>query len=333
MRKNHKLPFSSLSERGRKSPRKSPSVYKNHKLLIARSSEHDEKSPNPVRAKSGFDGFKLFVTLPVIIYSLLLIFLPLVYVFFLSFQTSDNYGGYDFKLTLKNYLEAFDPSFLKIFFVSIVIGLLTTFICLLISYPFAIFLRDKPEKTRSLIIKLVMVPFLTNSLIRTYGWITLLRKNGVINSGLLSLGIINSPLNLMYNNLGVIIGMVYTLLPFMILPVVSAVSKVDENLLDAAEDLGASKLEKFFRIYLPLTLPGAFNGSLMVFIPAIGYFFIADILGGGKAMIIGNLVKNQFLIARNWPLGAALSILLLVMTFGLVKLYQKVGGDLDELGG
>ena len=178
-----------------------------------------------------------------------------------------------------------------------------------------------------------MIPFLTNSMIRTYGWITLLRKNGVINSALLSLGVVDSPLPLMYNSLGIIIGMAYTLLPFMILPVVSAVSKVDQNLLDAAEDLGAGPLKKFTKIYLPLTLSGAFNGSLMVFIPAIGYFFIADILGGGKAMIIGNLIKNQFLTARNWPLGAALSILLLIMTFGLVKLYEKIGGDLDELGG
>ena len=181
--------------------------------------------------------------------------------------------------------------------------------------------------------KLVMVPFLTNSLIRTYGLITLLRKNGVINSGLLGAGIISEPLSLMYNSVGILIGMVYTLLPFMILPVCSAVSKVDQNLLDAAEDLGAGKMSKFFRIYLPLTIQGAFNGSLMVFIPAIGYFFIADILGGGKAMIIGNLIKNQFLTARNWPLGAAFSIALLGLTFVLIKVYRKIGGNLDELGG
>ena len=178
-----------------------------------------------------------------------------------------------------------------------------------------------------------MVPFLTNSMIRTYGWITLLRKSGVVNSILLGLGLINSPLPLMYNAFGVLVGMVYTLLPFMILPVYSAVSKVDQSFLDAAEDLGAGKWKKLTKVYLPLTLPGVFNGSLMVFIPAIGYFFIADILGGGKAMIIGNLIKNQFLTARNWPLGAAISILLLGLTFILVKLYEKAGGSLDELGG
>lgn len=272
------------------------------------------------------------MTLPVIIYALLLILLPLVYILFLSFLKNDGYGGIIYEFNLSNYAEIFDSTYLGIFLKSIAIGLATTAICLLISYPFAIFLRDKPQKNQTLIIQLVMVPFLTNSLIRTYGWITLLRKNGVINSALLGLGLINSPLPLMYNNFGILIGMVYTLLPFMILPVYSAVSKVDQNLLDAAEDLGAGKLRRFFKVYLPLTLAGAFNGSLMVFIPAIGFFFIADILGGGKAMIIGNLIKNQFLTARNWPLGAAFSIFLLLLTFGLVKLYQKVGGDLDELG-
>ena len=279
------------------------------------------------------DFFKMAFVLPVIIYAFLLILLPLIYIFFLSFLTSDNYGGFAYELTINNYLEAFNSTYLLIFLKSAGIGLLTTFICLVIAYPFAIFLRGKPIKTQNLIIKLVMVPFLTNSLIRTYGWITLLRKNGVINSMLVGAGIVSQPLSLMYNYLGIIIGMVYTLLPFMILPVYSAVSKVDQNLLDAAEDLGAGKIARFFRVYLPLTLSGAFNGSLMVFMPAIGYFFIADILGGGKAMIIGNLIKNQFLTARNWPLGAALSIILLIVTCGLVKLYQKVGGNMDELGG
>ncbi len=288
----------------------------------------DQLEPN-----KRFDFFKAVFTLPVIIYALLLVFIPLIYILFLSFLKSDNYGGYLYEFNLENYGEIFDSTYLSIFIKSAGIGLITTFICLLISYPFAIFLRDLPEKRRNLIMKLVMVPFLTNSLIRTYGLITLLRKNGVINSALLGAGVISSPLALMYNNLGIIIGMVYTLLPFMLLPVCSAVAKVDQNLLDASEDLGAGKLAKFFRIYLPLTLQGAFNGSLMVFIPAIGYFFIADILGGGKAMIIGNLIKNQFLTARNWPLGAAFSILLLLFTFVLVKIYQKIGGNLDELGG
>ena len=277
--------------------------------------------------------FRFVFTAPVVIYAIILIFIPLLYILFLSFIKNDSYGGLIYEPTLENYLDVFDPTFFSIFLKSALIGFVTTFICLLIAYPFAICLRRKSQKTQNIIIKLVMVPFLTNSLIRTYGWVTLLRKNGIINSALIGTGLISSPLSLMYNNLGIIIGMVYTLLPFMILPVYSAVSKVDQNLLYAAADLGANKIQRFFKVYLPLTFTGAFSGSLMVFTPAIGYFFIADILGGGKAMIIGNLIKNQFLTARNWPLGAALSVFLLLVTFVLVKLYKKVGGNMDELGG
>ena len=178
-----------------------------------------------------------------------------------------------------------------------------------------------------------MVPFLTNSLIRTYGWIILLRKSGVINSGLIGAGLIKEPLSLMYNMFGIIVGMVYTLLPFMLLPICSSVFDIDDNTIDAAKDLGANKLQIFFKVIIPQTISGVFNGSLMVFIPAIGYFFITDILGGGKIMIIGNLIKNQFLTARNWPCGSAISIFLIIITFLLVKLYKKLGGKLDDLGG
>ena len=281
--------------------------------------------------KSGLE--KYLFTIPVIVYSLLLILLPILYVLLISFFKSDSYGGMIYTFTLSNYAEIFNITYIRIFLKSIGIALITTTICLFIAYPFAISLMSKKETTRNLLIKLVMVPFLTNSLIRTYGWIVLLRKNGIINSGLLGLGIINDPLSLMYNNLGIIIGMVYTLLPFMILPVYSAVSKVDRNLIEASYDLGASKLKTFTKVYLPLTISGAFNGSLMVFIPAIGYFFITDILGGGKIMIIGNLIKNQFLTARNWPFGSAISIFLIIITLLLVKLYKRLGGKMDELGG
>ena len=281
--------------------------------------------------KSGLE--KYLFTVPVIVYSLLLILLPLLYVLLISFFKSDSYGGMIYTFTLSNYVEIFNITYIRIFLKSIGIALITTVICLCISYPFAISLMSKKETTRNLLIKLVMVPFLTNSLIRTYGWIVLLRKNGIINSALIGAGIINNPLSLMYNNIGIIIGMVYTLLPFMILPVYSAVSKVDPNLVEASYDLGASKRKTFTQVYLPLTISGAFNGSLMVFIPAIGYFFITDILGGGKIMIIGNLIKNQFLTARNWPFGAAISIFLIIMTLLLVKVYRKLGGKMDDLGG
>ena len=279
------------------------------------------------------DKTKILFLFPPIVYSIILILLPILYVFLISFFKSDSYGGMLKVFTLSNYLEIFNIIYLKIFFKSVLIAFITTMVCLAIAYPFAIALMSKKETTRNYLIKLVMVPSLMNSLIRTYAWIVLLRKNGIINSGLISLGIINKPLTLMYNNFGIIIGMIYTLLPFMILPVYSAVSKVDNSIIEASYDLGASKIKTFMKVYLPLTISGAFNGSLMVFIPAIGYFFIADILGGGKEMIIGNLIKNQFLTARNWPFGAAISIFLVVITFVLVKIYRNLGGKMDDLGG
>lgn len=277
--------------------------------------------------------FKFIFLAPVIAYSLLLILLPLIYIFFLSFCKNDSYGGIIYSFTLENYLSIFDITYIKILFKSCLIALIATFICICISYPFALILREKDEKIRNIMTRLVMIPFLTNSLIRTYGWIVLLRKNGVINSGLMGMGFIKMPLNLMYNNFGIIVGMSYTLLPFMILPVSSAVFKIDNSLIEAARDLGAKRMQIFKNVVVPLTISGVFNGSLMVFIPAIGYFFISDILGGGKVMIIGNLIKNQFLTARNWPFGSAISIFLIIVTFGLVKIYQKLGGKMDDLGG
>ena len=277
--------------------------------------------------------FKIIFTLPVIIYTVLLIVLPFVYILFLSFTKSDSYGGIIYEFTLNNYLEVFDSTYLNIFIKSAAIGILATFICILISYPFALILRNKSSYVKNMATKLIMIPFLTNSLIRTYGWIILLRKNGIINSALIGSGLIKLPLSLMYNRIGIIIGMVYTLLPFMLLPVCSSVFEIDDDLIEAAKDLGASKIQIFKNIILPQTVSGVFNGSLMVFIPAIGYFFVTDILGGGKIMIIGNLIKNQFLTARNWPFGAAISIFLIVITLLLVKLYKKLGGKMDDLGG
>ena len=276
---------------------------------------------------------KWVTTTPIIIYSILLIVLPLIYILIISFFESDNYGGMNITFTLKNYIMLFDFVYLKVFLKSFLVGGITTLLCILIAYPFSICLRKQSSKVQKISILLVMIPFIANSLIRTYGWIVLLRKEGVINSLLKSLNLIGDSLDLMYNDFGIIVGLVYTLLPFMILPVYSAVSKLDSSITDASYDLGANKIQTFFKVILPQTLSGVFSGSLMVFIPAIGYFFISDILGGGKSMIIGNLIKNQFLTARNWPFGAALSIFLIIVTFGLVKLYKKAGGKMDDLGG
>lgn len=277
--------------------------------------------------------FKRVSSLPVMLYAFILILLPIVYILFLSFLKSDSYGGYEFTFTLQNYVKLFDSVYVKVFLQSFLIALITTVICIVISYPFCLFVNEKPKRIQTILMALVILPFLTNSLIRTYGWIVLLRKEGVINTLLLNSHLISQPLSLMYNNLGIIIGMVYTLLPFMILPLYSSISKIDPRYIEAAKDLGASRFTIFFKIIVPLTLSGLFNGALMVFIPCIGYFFISDLLGGGKLMLLGNLIKNQFLTARDWPFGAAISIVLLIITFLFVKAYRKTGGNMDDLGG
>ena len=276
--------------------------------------------------------FKFLFTLPVVLYSIILIFLPLVYIFIISFFKSDGYGGMIETFTLSNYLQLFNFVYIKIFIQSIIIALIVTFICVLISYPFALSVSHKSKTVQKVLMTLVMIPFLTNSLIRMYGFIVLLRKSGVINSILLKLSIIDNPLELMYNNFGIIIGMVYTLLPFMILPIYNAVSSIDKSLLEASSDLGASKIKTFKNIILPQTKSALFNGSLMVFTPALGYFFIVDVLGGGKIMILGNLIKNQFLTARNWPFGASISVFLLLITGIIIGLYRKTGGKMEDLG-
>ena len=276
--------------------------------------------------------YKWLFTLPVIIYSLVLIFLPLVYILIISFFKNDSYGGMIQTLTFNNYIQLFDFVYIKIFLQSILIAVVVTFICILISYPFVLAVSHKSKLTQKVLMTLVMVPFLTNSLIRMYGWIVLLRKAGVINTLLTDAGIISTPLKLMYNNFGIIVGMVYTLIPFMILPLYSSVSAIDKSIIEAANDLGANKIKTFFKIIVPSTKPALFNGSLMVFTPALGYFFIVDVLGGGKIMILGNLIKNQFLTARNWPFGASVSVFLLLITFTIIGVYRKSGGKLEDLG-
>ena len=179
---------------------------------------------------------------------------------------------------------------------------------------------------------LVIIPFWTNSLIRIYGWRSLLGTNGWINTFLMNLHLISEPIDFLYKQGTTIFGTVYCLFPFMVLPLYTAIEKLDGSFLEASADLGAKGPKTFFNVILPLTSGGIFSGSIMVFIPCLGYFFVADILGGGNSDVIGNLVERQFQSGNNWPLGAALSIILILVTLILVKIYQKLGGDMDSLG-
>lgn len=255
--------------------------------------------------------------------------IPLIYVIGISFLTKGAYGGVTFKLNISNYINLFNSDYIKVFADSIWLSLETTVICLILGYPFAYILANSDRRMKSILVVLLMLPFWTNSLIRTYGWNTLLRTEGIINNLLIKIGAINHPLEMLYTDGAVLLGMVYALLPFMILPLYTSIEKLDYSLIEAASDLGATKSRIFRRVIIPLTMPGIFAGSIQTFIPSLGFFFISDMMGGGKTMYIGNLIKNQFLSARNWPLGAVLSIVLIVFTLIVMKLYTKVGSIED----
>ncbi|EKQ57873.1 MULTISPECIES: ABC transporter permease [unclassified Clostridium] len=270
---------------------------------------------------------------PVSAWMILLVAIPFIYVFIMSFMNKGAYGGVVIGFTLNNFMQVFDPLYLKVFGESLLISAFTTIICILIAYPFTYFIAQKTTIKKTVFMAMVIVPFLVSSLIRLFGWINLLRKDGIINSALLKFGIIHEPLQLVYNTTGVMIGLVYMLLPFMILPLYSSIEKLDKSLLEACNDLGAKPATAFLKVTLPLTMPGIFAGSILVFIPALGYFFVTDLLGGSKTQVIGNIIRTQFITARNWPLGSAISIFLIIITLILVWLYQKSGGNMDDLGG
>ncbi|WP_294214126.1 ABC transporter permease [Pseudobutyrivibrio sp.] len=269
---------------------------------------------------------------PVAVIMLLLVAVPLIYVAVMSFCSIDEYYNLTSDFTLSNYGRLANSDYIKIYGQSLLIAFLTTVMCILIGYPFSYFIARTKSKRKKILYMLVIIPFWTNSLIRIYGWRTFLGTSGWLNSALMALNIISEPLDLLYKNGTTVLGMVYCLIPFMILPLYTAIEKLDGTLLEASADLGARPVSTFFKVILPLTSSGIFSGSLMVFIPCLGYFFVADILGGGNSDVIGNLIERQFQSGNNWPLGAALSIILIIVTLVLVKIYQKLGGDMDALG-
>ena len=269
---------------------------------------------------------------PVTVIMVLLIAVPLIYVAVMSFCSIDEFYNVTYDFTLGNYVRLANADYLKIYAQSIFIALLTTAICILVGYPFSYIIARTKSRKKKILYMLVIIPFWTNSLIRIYGWRNFLGSSGWLNSLLLKIGIISEPIDLLYKNGTTILGMVYCLIPFMIFPLYTAIEKLDTSLLEASSDLGARPISTFFEVILPLTASGIFSGSLMVFIPCLGYFFVSDILGGGNSDVIGNLIERQFQSGNNWPLGAALSIILIIVTLILVKIYQKLGGDMDALG-
>lgn len=262
---------------------------------------------------------------PTVIWLLAFLIAPLIIVIGISFMSKNAHGGVNMPLTLNAYKDMFKSDYLVIFMRSIWLSLKTTIICLLAGYPLAMIMAKASRKVKPILVLMIMLPFWINSMIRLYGWMTLLRSEGIINNILINLGIIKAPLEILYTDGAVVLGMVYELLPFAVLPLYNSIEKIDHSLLEAACDLGAAKFRSFIRVTLPLTMPGIFAATIQTFIPSLGLFYVSDMLGGGGSMYLGNLIKNQFLSARNWPLGAALSLVLIIITLIIMRLYTKVG--------
>lgn len=251
---------------------------------------------------------------------------PLGIIVLYSFLTRGTYGGQGGPATIENYLRLFDPLYGSILLRSFWLAGISTAFCLLMGFPLALFIA-RSGKRRNLYINLVMLPFWTSFLVRTYAWMFLLRDTGLINTALEAMGIISQPLPLLYNDSAVVLGLVYGYLPFMVLPIYGTVERLDPSLLEAAADLGATPWVALWKITIPISMPGILAGSILVFIPCLGAYLTPDLMGGGKSIMIGNLVQNQFTTARDWPFGSALSLVLTAMVMGLLWIAVKRGGD------
>lgn len=278
-----------------------------------------------------FDAATISV-MPIYAFTLLFVVGPLVYMFILSFLKRAETWGVLREFTWSNYTNILKPVYLKTFYESLKLAFFTTFFVALVGYPFGYFMARLSATWKRRMMLLLMIPFWTSSLIRLYGWIIIFRANGTLDKILMGLGITQAPLKLLYTYSAVVVGMIYALVPFMIFAVYSSAEKLDWQLVEAARDLGATPWQAFITVSFRLTLPGLLSGVVLTFIPSMGLFFIADILGGNKVILVGNLIQEQLMKARNWPFAAALSVVLMILTSIMIALYRRVSGVKDLEG-
>jgi ABC-type spermidine/putrescine transport system, permease component I len=258
------------------------------------------------------------------------VLIPNLLVFTVSFLSKDSSNFYALPFTFESYTRLFEPLYAQVVWNSLYMSSIATVICLIIGYPFAFMIAKIEPKYRAILLFLVVLPFWTNSLIRIYGMKIFLGVKGILNEALLGLGFITEPIRILNTEAAVIIGLVYLLLPFMILPLYSAIEKLDHRLLEAAKDLGANAFQRFIKVIIPLTMPGIISGCLLVLLPAMGMFYVADLLGGAKVLLVGNVIKSEFLISRNWPFGSAISIGLTILMAVLIFVYYKANKLLNK---
>lgn len=285
----------------------------------------------PKKNKSRINGYVLTL-IPLYVFTALFVVGPLLYMVALSFMTRAENWGVLAEFTLSNYKNIFEPIYLKTFWESIKLALISTSMVIVLGYPCGYFMSRLSEVWKSRMMLLLMIPFWTSSLIRLYGWRIIFISNGVLDKLLMGLHITSEPLKLMYSYPAVVVGMVYTLLPFMIFSVYSSAEKLDYSLVEAARDLGASSAKAFLTISLKLTLPGLLSGIILTFVPSMGLFFIADILGGNKIVLIGAIIQDQLMKTHNWPFAAALAVALMLLTTLFIFLYRQITNTKDLEG-
>ncbi len=279
----------------------------------------------------------LLLIAPTMFWLGMFLLIPLVLIVIISFAVRGPYGNVVYTFSLKNYQNLLDKQYLIILWDSIWIAFLTTALSLGIGYPLAYFIARSHPRHKSFFLFMILVPFWTNFLIRIYAWMIMLRGQGVISSVMTFLGLMQGPgakvFNLiqLYTPGAVLIGMVYEFLPFMILPLYSSLEKLDPSLLEAAADLGARPWRAFLRVTLPLSLPGIVAGTVLVFVPAMGMFVVPDLMGGARTVLVGNLIRNQYLVARDWPFGSAASMVLMLLTLAVTLVYTRFFGFGEEL--
>ena len=274
--------------------------------------------------------FQNVVIATIVGWLVLFVFLPNLMIIVTSFLTRDDANFVQMVFSLDNYARLLDPLYAEVLLHSLNMALIATLACLILGYPFAWFLARLPHNVRPLLLFLLIVPFWTNSLIRIYGLKIFLSTKGYLNEFLLWSGVIETPLRIMFTPAAVIIGLVYILLPFMVMPLYSSIEKLDKPLLEAAKDLGANKFQTFIRIIIPMTMPGIIAGCLLVMLPAMGLFYVSDLMGGAKNLLIGNVIKSQLLNIRDWPFGAATSITLTVVMGLLMLVYWRASRLLNK---
>jgi len=268
-----------------------------------------------------------FFLTPAAILTVVTMIVPLTIVAVYSLLSRGAYGGVEAPWTIENYTRVFDPLYGVIFLKSVWIAAVATALCLLLGFPLALFIARSGAR-KNLWLALVILPFWTSFLIRTYAWMFLLRDTGLINTALQAAGLIREPLPLLYNDGAVILGLVYGYLPFMVLPLYATLERLDKSLLEAAADLGARPFDVLRRVTLPLSAGGIRAGAILVFVPCLGTYLTSDLLGGSKTVLIGNLVQNQFTASRDWPFGAAASLLLMAVAMMLLAAAKRKGEEL-----